>query len=95
MSYAPMSHLESLLGSFRIRGNRLPVEFEYEANDASDSWLPIVNYPHRVWVSSFPINESGWRYANVKKTVAYIVVDEDDWGQPVIEKWNITAHRTF
>ena len=64
------------------------VDFAYEANNPADSWLPVVNYPHRVWVSCNPINDSGWRYANVKKTVAYIVVDEDDHGQPVIEKWS-------
>ena len=71
------------------------VDFAYEANNPADSWLPVVNYPHRVWVSCNPINDSGWRYANVKKTVAYIVVDEDDHGQPVIEKWTIKNHRNF
>ena len=71
------------------------VDFAYEANNPADSWLPVVNYPHRVWVSCNPINDSGWRYANVKKTVAYIVVDEDDHGQPVIEKWSIKNHRNF
>jgi hypothetical protein len=25
----------------------------------------------------------------VKKTVAYIVIDEDDCGKPVIEKWQL------
>jgi len=68
------------------------VDFAYEANDPADSWLPVINYPHRVWVSHSPVNDSGWRYANVKKTVAYIVVNEDDNGQPVIEKWSIKNH---
>jgi hypothetical protein len=31
----------------------------------------------------------------VKKTVAYIVVDEDEFGLPVIEKWNIKRHRNY
>lgn len=48
-----------------------------------------------MWVSERPINDSGWRYALVKKTVAYIVVDEDDSGRAVIEKWSIKGHRFY
>jgi hypothetical protein len=29
------------------------------------------------------------RFANVKKTVAYVVVNEDDFGMPIVEKWQI------
>jgi hypothetical protein len=54
-----------------------------------------VSYPHRVWVSENPVNDSGWRYALVKKTVVYIVVDEADDGQPVVQKWSIKAHRIY
>jgi len=32
------------------------------------------------------------RFANVKKTVAYVCTDEDDEGKPVVEKWQI-KHR--
>jgi hypothetical protein len=32
---------------------------------------------------------TGWRYATVKKTVAVIVVDEDEFGLPVTEKWQL------
>ena len=52
-------------------------------------------YPHRVWVAERPFDESGWRYALVKKTVAYIVVDEDDTGRAVIQKWRIKGHRVY
>jgi len=31
------------------------------------------------------------RFANVKKTVAYICVDENEQGLPVIVKWNIKS----
>jgi len=64
-------------------------------NDPADSWLPVVDYPHRVHVQTSPIGESGWRYARVLKTVAYIVTDEDDYGQPVIEKWDVKRHTTY
>ena len=34
----------------------------------------------------------GTRFANVKQTVCYVVVDEDAEGNPVFEKWNIKKH---
>ena len=71
------------------------LKFEYEPNNPVDSVVPVADYPHRVWVATSPINDSGWRYANVKKTVAYIVVDEDEYGQSVVEKWAIKNRRIF
>lgn len=29
------------------------------------------------------------RFANIKKTVAYVCIDEDDCGKPIVEKWKI------
>ena len=77
-----------------IREKEFGNEFYYSLNDPKDSWLPVVNYPHRVWVGRDIelVNDQGWRYANVKKTVAYIVIDEDEYGQPVIEKWSLTKN---
>ena len=49
-------------------------------------------YPHRVWVANAPRRiggDQGWRHALVKKTVVYIVIDEDDSGNSVIQKWKI------
>jgi len=65
--------------------------FEYDLHGEDT----FAGYPHRVWVSENPVNDSGWRYALVKKTVAYIVVDEADDGQPVVQKWSIKAHRIY
>jgi len=31
----------------------------------------------------------------VKKTVAVIVVDEDEYGLPVTEKWYIKGHKEY
>ena len=65
--------------------------FEYSVNDD-----PImVEWPHKVWVGGGQINDSGYRYAIVKKTVAYIVVDENDYGEAVVEKWNIKSNREY
>lgn len=32
------------------------------------------------------------RFCNVKKTVVYVCVNEDNTGNPVVEKWNITKN---
>ena len=65
--------------------------FEYDLHGEDT----FAGYPHRVWVSENPVNDSGWRYALVKKTVAYIVVDEADDGQPVVIKWSIKGHLSY
>jgi len=55
----------------------------------------VENYPHKVWVGSGQIGgDSGWRYANVKKTVAYIIVDEDEGG-PVLERWFLKSNQQY
>tara|TARA_A200000159_G_scaffold67366_1_gene62364 strand:- start:1068 stop:1337 length:270 start_codon:yes stop_codon:yes gene_type:complete len=66
--------------------------FEYSHND--DPVSVCEDFPHKVWVGGI-VNDQGWRYANVKKTVAYIVTDEDEFGLPVIEKWDIKKHREY
>lgn len=45
--------------------------------------------PHIIYV------QGGFRYARVLKTVVYVSVDEDEFGQPVIEKWYIKSHRQY
>lgn len=61
--------------------------FEYSVNDDT---LPFAeNFPHKVWVLD------GYRYADVKKTVAYIVVDEDENGMPVTEKWYLKKNTKY
>lgn len=37
----------------------------------------------------------GTRPANVKKTVAYVSVDEDEYGKPVLQKWNISKAKVW
>ena len=66
--------------------------FEYSHND--DPVSVCEDFPHKIWVGGI-VNDQGWRYANVKKTVAYIVTDEDEFGLPVIEKWDIKKHREY
>ena len=49
-------------------------------------------YPHLVYVGPWG---SETRMALVKKTVAYVVVDERADGSFKIEKWNIKHHREY
>ena len=47
-------------------------------------------FTHEVCVDTRGIaGDYGFRFAEVKKTVAYMAVDEDEFGQPVIEAWPI------
>lgn len=63
--------------------------FEYaERRHPDDDFAPEM--PHMIFVGN-----AETRLARVLKTVAYIVVDEDAAGHPVIEKWDIKAHRDY
>lgn len=85
MAYAPIQ-TTALIGAFKEK--EYGKWFQFEAN-TPDGYLSPEDFPHRVWVTSNPINCQGWRYAKVLKTVAYIVKDEDENGNPIVEKWYI------
>ena len=88
------TYTEAPIGNFieKDHGNN----FEYSLNNEQDDYSKSIaeNYPHKVWVGDV-VNGNGYRYGLVKKTVAYVCVDEDDYGQPVIEKWHIKRHREY
>jgi hypothetical protein len=68
--------------------------FEYSLNDDEDGWAN--HWPHKVWVGSEgPCGDRGYRYAHVKRTVAYVVTDEDDAGAPVVEKWSLKNNTRY
>lgn len=69
--------------------------FEYSVNDDMD--MPsYYHWPHKVWVGGEGVcGMLGYRYANVKKTVAYIVTDEDDCGEPIVEKWYLKKNTEY
>ena len=85
--------------------------FEYSLNDDAANTLEsnldggfkvgelvtfaaLKKYPHKVWIGN-TINDQGYRYAKVMKTVAYVVVDEDEYGQDVVEKWSIKNNKEY
>jgi hypothetical protein len=96
MSFAPSTTYFDV-GDGTIRGSFVEKSvgnfFEFSLNTEENTFGE--DYPHKVWVSSNPVNDSGWRYARVLKTVAYVVVDEDAEGNPVVEKWDIKEHNSY
>jgi hypothetical protein len=75
----------SIVGCFNEKEN--DHLFEYSKNDSKE-------YPHKIWVT-FPSEiDCGYRMGLVKKTVAYVVVDENEYGF-VVEKWNIKNQRDY
>ena len=70
--------------------------FEYSRNNEFTNQIWIRDFPHKVWVGGEGVcGMTGYRYANVKKTVAYIVVDEDKVGLPVVEKWDLKKNTEY
>ena len=61
--------------------------FEFSTTTGADAGFK--GFDHKVWVGG-----NAFRYAKVLKTVAYIVVDEDNDG-PVVEKWYIKHHKLY
>ena len=61
--------------------------FTYRAT--ADEWAVINNLPFEIDVLD------GVRYARILETVAYIAVDEDDMGRPVLEKWSLKKHNHY
>ena len=49
--------------------------FEYSHNDDPFSWCE--DFPHKIWVGGV-VNDQGYRYGLVKKTVAYILTNDED-----------------
>jgi len=92
MSYADVStyfeNKGTILGSFEHK--ETGAFFEYSVNDEQ---IIHEGFNEFVWVNDV----IGWpkRYAKVLKTVAYVITDEDEFGNPVIEKWPIKNHRIY
>jgi len=87
MGLATMENLETVIGSFVEKSVGKTHEYSLIGDDGL-LWLGE-EYPHKLWTLD------GYRYARVLKTVAYIVVDEDEYGLPVVQKWKIKQHRKF
>ena len=75
----------NVLGSFEeVSFGR---HFDFSEN-TEKHWVSPKDYPHVIHMA-----DGGVRYAHVKKTVVYVIVDEDPYGLPVVEKWFIKNRR--
>lgn len=58
--------------------------FTYHKTD--NLWAIEQGFTHEVDVLD------GMRFARVLKTVAYVCIDEDEYGKAVVDKWQIKKH---
>ncbi len=85
----------SIRGSFR--NSETDTFFEFSAVADEDRYCDAVpaEFNMKVWVTQPWDGDCGWRFAKVVKTRAYVVVDENDDGTPVVEKWVTKQTRFF
>ena len=76
-----------ILGQFKEKEHGFT--FQFSVN--TDKLYFCKNFPHKIAIE----NGDSFRYAMVGKTVAYIVIDEDALGNPVIQKWFLKSHRLY
>lgn len=96
MTYAPLETyhddtergIPRALGSFKVY--QCPTGyFEYSERPSFDRGGWASSHPHLIYTID------GNRAATIRSTVAYVVTDEDEFGNPVVEKWKITHHRKW
>lgn len=106
MSFAPYSNNSlyngggeqvhpTLLGQFVEKSGGNWFEYSDRLTDYEwrAGWLAD-EYPNLVHVGSGSVAHARTCVARVLKTVAYVVVDEDENG-PVVEKWFIKRHKQY
>ena len=96
MAYAPyhngqLNGRPRIMGAFNEKDN--VHRFEFSARPADEQAVFAPAYPHQVFVG--PFGQEEVRAARVLKTVAYIVIDEEADGTPVVEKWAIKNHIAY
>lgn len=97
MAYAPyMNTYRNVEAQGAIRGC-----FKHRETDSTFEYADRLNpHPSEPRMETFPfivfvgpLQET--RFALVMKTVAHVVVDEDEYGHPVVEKWPLKSHRIY
>ena len=79
MAFAPNSF--NLIGYFTHK--ETGAVFDY---NMKPDWI-VEGMPHAIFMS-----DGTKRTAVVKKTVAYVAVDENEYGNPILERWPIKRH---
>lgn len=86
MGFFETSSTQPILGQFtNVHTNR---SFEYRKT--TNEWALQHGYTHEI-----ALNFNLIRYANVKATVVYVAVDEDERGQSIEQKWRIKQHHHY
>lgn len=88
------NNLLILLGKFEEADYGNVFEFAKRSKDDSNGFANLENYPHVIFVGCV-FSDKRTRYAIVKKTVAYVVIDEGINGNPIVDKWNIKNYRKY
>lgn len=83
----------SIIGCFEEKEHGNLFEFSKVPEDKIFT-IAFPEYDSFVWVGPSLVAGTEKRYAKVLKTVAYVVVDEDENG-PVVEKWAIKNRRVY
>jgi hypothetical protein len=78
-----------VLGYFR--NAETDAHFEYADRGEAHYWpeARADEWPHIIFTGD------GTRCARVLKTRAYIAVDEDEFGRPIAERWDVKQHRQY
>ena len=89
----------SIIGGFEEKTCKNFFEFSAASTEEIDNSFGTI--AHRIWVTT-PMTshaghtlDCGYRLGNVLKTVAYLIVDEDEFGEPVVGNWYIKKHREY
>jgi len=80
-------------GYFNHKETNAGFDYAKIGNDPVDQWGILQGFTHKVFVND--VHGSGYRYAKIKGTVAYVAVDENPDGSAKTEKWLIKKHRVF
>lgn len=82
MSYFQGEHVENnIIGEFIIQNSKK--NFVFKLADG-ESWGATFGFPYQI-----SDGYGNLQYAKIFKTVAYVVVGQDEYGESIIETWNI------
>ena len=88
MGLATTENWGTVIGSFVEKSAGKTHEYSLIGEESGAMGLRS-RHPHKRWALD------GFRHARILKTVAYIIVDEDEYGLPVEEKWYIKQHKIW
>lgn len=98
MAFAPIRDMDLRLTRGEFREADYGNWFNYSAPEEGEfrpDTIPA-EYDVKVYVGDGNINgDQGFRWAKVLQTVAYIVTDEDENGNLVVEKWFLKSHNRY